>query len=155
MDQIDKARAFPRGTFHDLVTLSRLATWGLGPVLTAENLGHEETTRRSKYRPFHFSYSLFSFLLFIFFLFFIFNLIFLIAGITIMRENKEKTITSGDKDAPHRQWSRKLPSKQGRENLSLYLVLWIWTSFQVVKVLRSKNLARLLFPRFPSLHPQR
>ena len=72
-----------------------------------------------------------------------------------MRENKEKTITSGDKDAPHHQSSKKLSSKQGRENLSLYPVLGIWTTFQVVEVLRSKNLARLLFPRFPSLHPQR
>ena len=43
-------RAFPVRTFHDLVTLSRLAAWGLGPVPIAENLGHEETTYRSKYR---------------------------------------------------------------------------------------------------------
>ena len=42
--------AFPERTFHYLVTLSRLAGWGLGPVPTAENLGHEETTRRRKYR---------------------------------------------------------------------------------------------------------
>ena len=45
LDQIDQVRAFLGRTFHDLVTLSRLATWGLGPVPTAENLGHEETTR--------------------------------------------------------------------------------------------------------------
>ena len=42
-------RAFPDRTFHFLVTLSRLAAWGLGPVPTAENLSHEETTRRRKY----------------------------------------------------------------------------------------------------------
>ena len=47
-------RAFPERTFHNLVTLSRLAAWGLGPVPTAKNLGHEETTRRSKYRPLYF-----------------------------------------------------------------------------------------------------
>ena len=47
-------RTFSVRTFHELVTLSRLAAWGLGPVPTTENLGHEETTRRSKYRPFYF-----------------------------------------------------------------------------------------------------
>ena len=92
LDQIDKVRAFPGRTFHDLVTLSRLAAWGLGPIPTAENLGHEKTTHRSKYHLFYVSY-------FSFFFFSFFNLIFLIAGITTMRENKEKTITTGDEDA--------------------------------------------------------
>ena len=99
LDQIDQVRAFPRRTFHDLVTLSRLAAWGLGPLPTAENLSHEETTRRSEYCPFFFfpfaSLFLFSFFFFLFFL----NLIFLIAGIITMRENKEKNITNGDEDA--------------------------------------------------------
>ena len=45
LDRIDRVRAFPGRTFHDLVTLSRLAAWGLGPLPTAENLNHEETTR--------------------------------------------------------------------------------------------------------------
>ena len=67
LDRIDQVCAFPGRTFHDLVTLSRLAAWGLCPVSTAENLSHEETTRRSKYRPFYFSYFLFSFLFFYFF----------------------------------------------------------------------------------------
>ena len=53
LDRIDVVRAFPERTFHYLVTLSRLAVWGLGPVPTAENLGHEETTRRRKYRLLH------------------------------------------------------------------------------------------------------
>ena len=91
LDRINQVRAFLGRTFHDLVALSRLATWGLGPVPTAENLGHEETTRRSKYRQFFF----FFLSLFIF----IFNLISLITGINTMRENKEKTMTSGDEDA--------------------------------------------------------
>ena len=57
-------RAFPDRTFHFLVTLSRLAAWGLGPVPTAENLGHEETTRRRKYGlHFVFIYYLFIILL--------------------------------------------------------------------------------------------
>ena len=56
-------RAFPDRTFHFLVTLSCLAAWGLGPVPTAENLGHEETTRRRKYGlHFVFISFLFSFL---------------------------------------------------------------------------------------------
>ena len=38
LDRIDSVRAFPGRTFHDLVTLSRLAAWGLGPLPTAENL---------------------------------------------------------------------------------------------------------------------
>ena len=54
LDRIDVVRAFPERTFHYLVTLSRLAAWGLGPVPTAENLGHEETTRRHKYGLLHF-----------------------------------------------------------------------------------------------------
>ena len=93
LDQIDQVCAFPGRTFHDLVTLSRLAAWGLGPLPTAENLSHEETIRRSEYRPFVFSLSS----LFLFFGF-CFNLIFLIAGIITMRENKEKNITSRDED---------------------------------------------------------
>ena len=41
LDRIDRVRAFLGRTFHDLVTLSRLAAWGLGPLPTAENLNHE------------------------------------------------------------------------------------------------------------------
>ena len=64
LDRIDQVRSFPDRSFHGLVTFGRLATWGLGPIPIAENLEHEETTRRSKCRP-----SLFSF----FFLPFFFN----------------------------------------------------------------------------------
>ena len=45
LDRIDQVRSFPDRSFHGLVTFGRLATWGLGPIPTAENLGHEETTR--------------------------------------------------------------------------------------------------------------
>ena len=62
-------RTFPGRTFHDLVTFTRLATWGLGPIPTAENLSHEELTRRSKCRPLYFVISA----LLSFSLFFIFN----------------------------------------------------------------------------------
>ena len=70
LDQIDVVRTFPGRTFHDLVTLSRLVVWGLGPVPTAQNLNHEETSCRSKYRPLHFI-SLSS--LFFLFFFYFFN----------------------------------------------------------------------------------
>ena len=65
LDRINQVRAFPGRTFHDLVTLSRLAAWGLGPLPTAENLSHEETTHQSEYRSFVFSLSS----LFLFFVF--------------------------------------------------------------------------------------
>ena len=51
LDRIDQVRSFSDKSFHDLVTFSRLAAWGLGPIPTAENLGHVETTRRSKCCP--------------------------------------------------------------------------------------------------------
>ena len=70
LERIEKVRAFPGRTFHDLVTLSRLAAWGLGPLPTAENLNHEETTRRSEYSQFVFSFSRPCFVLFCFFFFF-------------------------------------------------------------------------------------
>ena len=63
LDRIDEVRAFPGRTFHDLVTLSWLAAWGLGPLLTAKNLSHEETTHRSKCRPHHFACFFFFFLI--------------------------------------------------------------------------------------------
>ena len=56
LDRIDMVYAFPERTFHYLVTLSRL------DMVYAENLGHEETTRRRKYGLLHFvSISLFFF----------------------------------------------------------------------------------------------
>ena len=64
LDWTDEVCAFPRRTFHDLVTLSRLAAWGLGPLPTVENLSHKETTRRSKCRPHHITFSLFLLLFF-------------------------------------------------------------------------------------------
>ena len=70
LDRIEVVRTFSGRTFHDLVTLSRLATWGLGLVPTAENLSHEELTRRSKCRPLYFIISA----LLSFSLFFVFNL---------------------------------------------------------------------------------
>ena len=64
-------RTFSGRTFHDLVTLSPLATWGLGPIPTAENLSHEELTRRSKCCPLYFVIS--ALLFFFFFKIFLIN----------------------------------------------------------------------------------
>ena len=58
LDRIDQVRFFSDRSFHGLVTFSRLAAWGLSPIPTAENLGHEKTTRQSKCRPFLFSFFL-------------------------------------------------------------------------------------------------
>ena len=67
------------------MTFSRLSTWRLGPEPIVENLAHEETTRRSKYRPF----------LFLYIYIYIANFVLLNIGLATMKENKEKAITSG------------------------------------------------------------
>ena len=51
LDRIDRVRSFSDRSLHGLVTFSRLAAWGLGPIPTSKNLVHEETTRRSKCHP--------------------------------------------------------------------------------------------------------
>ena len=61
LDRIYQVRTFLGRSFHSLVTLSRLAAWGLGLVPIAKNRSHKETTLRSKYRLF------FSFFFFFFF----------------------------------------------------------------------------------------
>ena len=48
IERIQKARLYTDRTFHSLVSLQRLATWGLGPIPSAEALAHEITTRRRK-----------------------------------------------------------------------------------------------------------
>ena len=53
------ARLYTNRTFHSLVSLQRLAAWGLGPVPSAKALTHEITTRRRE--------------LFLFFIFIIIN----------------------------------------------------------------------------------
>ena len=46
---IQKARLYTDMTFHSLVSLQRLATWGLGPEPSVEALAHEITTRRCEF----------------------------------------------------------------------------------------------------------
>ena len=57
IEHIQKARLYTDRMFHSLVSLQRLATWGLGPIPSAEALAHEITTRRHK---------LFSFIIYIY-----------------------------------------------------------------------------------------
>ena len=46
VERIQKARLYIDRMFHSLVSLQRLAAWGLGLVPYAEALAHEITTRR-------------------------------------------------------------------------------------------------------------
>ncbi|KAL4637485.1 hypothetical protein ACB092_03G080500 [Castanea dentata] len=50
LGRVQKARLHPERDFHTLVTLQRLATWGLGPEPSPEALAHEITIRRRKQR---------------------------------------------------------------------------------------------------------
>ena len=48
LECVQQARQFADRSFHSLVTLQHLATWGLGPEMSVETLAHEFTTRRRK-----------------------------------------------------------------------------------------------------------
>ena len=48
LDRVQQACSFADRTFHSLVTICRLASWGLGPEPTEEALAHKLTTRRRK-----------------------------------------------------------------------------------------------------------
>ena len=48
LDRVQQACSFADRTFHSLVTIRRLASWGLGPEPTKEALAHKLTTRRRK-----------------------------------------------------------------------------------------------------------
>ena len=47
-DCVHRARLHAERDFHSLVTLRRLAKWGLGPEPSNEAIAHEVTVRRSK-----------------------------------------------------------------------------------------------------------
>ena len=47
-DRVHRARLHTERDFHSLVTLRRLAKWGLGPEPSDEAIAHEVTVRRSK-----------------------------------------------------------------------------------------------------------
>ena len=59
VERIQKARLYTDKPFHFLVSLQRLATWGLGPEPSVEALAHEITTRK---REFSFSLSFYLFI---------------------------------------------------------------------------------------------
>ena len=88
---IQKVRLYTNRTFHSLVSLQHLATWGLGPEPSAEALAHEITTCRCEL--------LFSFLLllryiyiYIYFFFFFLKLTSFPLGMATMKENKGKEV---------------------------------------------------------------
>ena len=106
IERIQKARLYTDRTFHFLVSLQRLATWGLGPEPSVEALAHKITTRRHE-----FSLSL-SFYLFI-------NIfIFEIDVLPFMKENKGKevmdeVVKQGVQSQP------RPPTGEKRKNISL------------------------------------
>ena len=48
-DRVHRARLHSNRDFHSLVSLKRLAKWGLGPISSKEALAHEITVRKSKF----------------------------------------------------------------------------------------------------------
>ena len=48
-NRVHRARLHAERDFHSLVTLRRLAKWGLGPEPSDEEIAHEVTVRRSKF----------------------------------------------------------------------------------------------------------
>ena len=110
IERVQKAHLYTNRTFHSLVSLQRLATWGLDPIPSAEALAHEITTRRRK---------LFLFvtpLLFFILLLYIFSFLKLtsfLLGMVAMKENKGKeAVDEGVKSQPHP------PTGEKRENIS-------------------------------------
>ena len=49
VERIQKAHLYTNRTFHSLVSLQRLAAWGLGSIPSVEALAHEITTRRREF----------------------------------------------------------------------------------------------------------
>ena len=61
VERVQKARLYTDRTFHFLVSLQRLATWGLGLESSTEAIAHKFTIRRRKFSyRFLFSFPLFS-----------------------------------------------------------------------------------------------
>ena len=86
LDHVQRVCSFTDRTFHCLVTLRNLASWGLGLKPTEEALAHELTLKDVKFcfsylnylsRPNYYYYYLF---------------IYLFLGMATMKENKEKGV---------------------------------------------------------------
>ena len=85
---IQKVRLYTNRTFHSLVSLQHLTTWGLGPEPSAEALAHEITTRR---RELLFSFLLLLRYIYIYFFSFL-KLTSFPLGMATMKENKGKEV---------------------------------------------------------------
>ena len=81
IERVQKARLYTDRTFHSLVHLRRLATWGLGLEPSVEALAHELTVRRRRF--YYCCCCLF---------FFFFLLKFFFSGMATMKENKGKDV---------------------------------------------------------------
>ena len=109
---IQKVRLYTNRTFHSLVSLQHLATWGLGPEPSAEALAHEITTCRCEL--------LFSFLLLLlfYFIFLLFlNLTSFPLGMATMKENKGKEVVDKAVKQGMQSQSRP-PTGEKRKNIS-------------------------------------
>ena len=83
---IQKARLYTDRTFHSLVSLQRLATWGLGLEPFAETLAHEITTRRCEL---FFFFNIFNIL---YYIYIFLKLMSFLLGMAMMKENKGKEV---------------------------------------------------------------
>ena len=86
IEHIQKACLYTDRMFHSLVSLQRLAAWGLGPEPSTEALAHEITTRR---RELFFIF--YYYFLYVFFFFFL-KLTSFLLGMATMKENKGKEV---------------------------------------------------------------
>ena len=95
IERIQKARLYTDKTFHSLVSLQRLAAWGLGPIPSAEAFAYEIITHIRE-----------------FFFFFLKSTLFLL-GMATMKENKgKKVVDEGVKSQP------RPPTREKRKNIS-------------------------------------
>ena len=93
IERIQKARLYTDKAFHSLVSLQRLATWGLGPIPSAEALAHEITTRRRKLFLFVIPLPFFVYFIYIYiYIFFFLKLSSFLLGMATMKENKGKEV---------------------------------------------------------------
>ena len=135
IERIQKARLYTDRTFHSLVSLQRLATWGLGPIPSVQALAHEITTRRHK---------LFSFViplpfLFIYYYIYIFKikkLTSFLLGMATMKENKGKEVVDeGVKSQPRPPIGEKRKTSHRG---------WTWVTSQAdEKMIKSTSLPNL------------
>ena len=90
-DRVHRARLHVDRSFHSLVTLRRLAKWGLGPQPSDEAIAHEVTVRRSKFLLIGYLNMLCC--VFLTYLpFYLLLQLLLVLGMSTMKENKGKNV---------------------------------------------------------------